>query len=93
MGWEVADLPMEMSAGATLGHHTPAGFDRQLYRVLFTQARTHEETVTGREIIKRAYGRDPIILAHVNIGTEQVIGIEPAAPHNVRWGDIPTPLF
>ena len=93
MGWEVADLPMEMSAGPTFGHHASAGFDRQLYKVLFTQARTHEETVTGREIIKRAYGRDPLTLAHVNIGTEQVIGIEPAAPYNVRWGDIPTPLF
>lgn len=62
------------------------------YKVLFTLIRTHASDPSGDEIIKRAYGRDPILVVGINTETQSVTGIETPAPH-VQWGDIPTPLF
>jgi len=90
--WELPDLPMEAARSARGGHYMPRDFDRRLYKVLFTKARTHDQAVSGKEIVRDAYGRDPIILAKVNNATGQITGIETPPPH-VRWGDIPTPLF
>lgn len=87
--WKLPDIPMEATQG---GHYTPEDFDRRLYKVLFTRVRTHEPAVEGKEIITRAYGRDPIILVKVNIEAGHITSIETPPPH-VRWGDIPTPLF
>jgi protein-S-isoprenylcysteine O-methyltransferase Ste14 len=62
------------------------------YKVLFTQARLHAPDAMGPDIVKKAYGRDPILIVHVDIGTESVLGTsEP--PAHVVWGDIPTPMF
>ncbi|HAK60139.1 MAG TPA: hypothetical protein DCO77_07115 [Nitrospiraceae bacterium] len=93
--WRLPDLPMEVEQKGHRGHrghHVSTDFDRRLYKVLFTRARTHAPAMTGKDIVKKAYGRDPIILAKVNIETRRIIGVETPPPH-VRWGDIPTPLF
>ena len=90
-GWRLPDLPMETVEHAG-GHRTPADFDRHLYKVLFTRVRTHDSNIGGPEIVKRAYGREPLLLVHVNTETGGVSGVETPPPH-VRWGDIPTPMF
>jgi len=90
--WELPDLPLEMARDGAGGHYVPRDFDRRFYKVLFTKVRAHDQTVAGREIVARAYGLDPIILAKVNIETGQTTAIE-TPPAHVRWGDIPTPLF
>ncbi len=93
--WRLPDIPMEVEHKGHRGHrghHVKRDFDRRMYKVLFTRARTHAPAVTGKDIVKKAYGRDPIVLTKVNIETKRVIGIETPPPH-VRWGDIPTPLF
>ena len=90
--WEIADLPMELDK-KVWGHQTPAGFDRRHYRVLFTKVRTHHPAAVGVEILARAYGRDAMMLVNVDLETEQVGSRQLAAQHNLRWGDIPTPLF
>ncbi len=89
--WRLPDLPMESVEHAG-GHLTPADFDRRLYKVLFTRVRTHDPGATGPEIVRRAYGREPLLLVHVNTETGSVTGVETPPPH-VRWGDIPTPMF
>jgi hypothetical protein len=88
--WRLPDLPLERDPVG--GHHTPRGFDRRLYKILFTKVRAHDPTVTGRDIVAKAYGLDPIILAKVNTEAGQVTAID-TPPEHVRWGDIPTPLF
>jgi hypothetical protein len=90
--WALPDLPMEAAHNGHRGHHTATHFDRRLYKVLFTKARTHMRGIQEEEIIKKTYGRDPLVLVKVNIETAQITGIETPPPH-VRWGDIPTPLF
>jgi class 3 adenylate cyclase/protein-S-isoprenylcysteine O-methyltransferase Ste14 len=87
--WKLPDLPLEVTRG---GHYTPRDFDRRLYKVLFTKARSHDGTIRGRDIVTNAYGLDPLIVAKVNTETGQIAAIE-TPPAHVRWGDIPTPLF
>ena len=89
--WELPDVPMETHEHIR-GHVRPSDFDRRLYKVLFTRVRAHDPDIHREEIVKQAYGRDPIILARVNTETREVTGIETPPPH-VLWGDIPTPLF
>jgi protein-S-isoprenylcysteine O-methyltransferase Ste14 len=94
--WYLADLPVEGLSVADWrrlgGHHTPANFDRQSYKVLFTRALSYAPDARGRDIVKYAYGRDALFLVRVNTDTRQVSGLEAPAPH-VLWGNIPTPMF
>jgi hypothetical protein len=46
----------------------------------------------GRKIVPNAYGRDPIVVARVDISVLAVTAVE-TPPAHVRWGDIPTPMF
>lgn len=89
--WCLPDLPLEASP-TCYGHHVPANFDRRYYKLLFTRARTHAAQAGGKEIVKTAYGLDPIVLVKVDITAAQVNGVETPPPH-VFWGDIPTPMF
>jgi hypothetical protein len=89
--WYLPDLPLE-SEYKPGGHHVPENFDRRYYKLLFTKARTHKPRATGKDIVKAAYGRDPLLLVNVDIQGEKVIGIE-TPPQHVHWGDIPTPMF
>ncbi len=89
--WSLADLPMDREHRPG-GHHVPADFDRRYYKVLFTKVRTHAAHTRGAEIVTRAYGREPLILAHVDVERGTVTATE-TPPVHVRWGDIPTPMF
>jgi protein-S-isoprenylcysteine O-methyltransferase Ste14 len=91
--WYLPDLPLhslEEIRRVGGGHATPE-FDRTRYKVLFTRARLHTPA-TGKDIVKKAYGRDPILIVDVNVSAPSVLGTrEP--PDHVVWGDIPTPMF
>ena len=89
--WRLPDLPLERDPSPG-SHHQPSGFDRRHYQVLFTHARTHMPRASGPEIVLNAYGRDPIVVARVDISGPTVTAIE-TPPEHVRWGDIPTPMF
>ncbi len=91
VGWEIQDIPMHTER-VHRAHHMPRDFDRRIYRVLFTRARVHDASIPGEEIVKRAYGRDPIIQVVVNSEAGEVTAVE-TPPGTVLWGDIPTPLF
>ena len=89
--WRLPDLPLERDP--TPGpHHQPTGVDRRHYKVLFTQPRTHVPCAGGQEIVLKAYGRDSIVVARVDISRPAVTAVE-TPPAHVRWGDIPTPMF
>lgn len=89
--WHLADLPIDLEPGRG-GHHTPANFDRRYYKILFSQARIHEKRAAGTDIVRSAYGVDPLLLVEVDIAAGKVTAIE-TPPAHVVWGDIPTPLF
>jgi class 3 adenylate cyclase/protein-S-isoprenylcysteine O-methyltransferase Ste14 len=89
--WELPDLPISPPDQLHGGHHTPE-FDRRSYKVLFSRARTHRPGDRGADIVKHAYGLDPIVVVKVDTGTREITGVE-VPPRAVQWGDIPTPLF
>ena len=84
---ELPDLPLELTPQSRRdrrGHYMPTDFDRRLYKVLFTKVRTHVPTSSGKAIVTKAYGRDPLLLVKVNIESEQITGIE--TPHPMYGG-------
>jgi hypothetical protein len=89
--WRLADLPIDSEPGRG-GHHTPSSFDRSLYKVLFSRARSHDPQASGKEILRSAYGIDPLLLVNVDLAAGKVTAIE-TPPAHVVWGNIPTPLF
>ena len=94
--WYLPDLPLdawdEIPAEHRGGHTAPRDFERGLYKVLFTKARSHRPESRGRDIVRTAYGREPALRARVDLGRGEVTAIE-SPPANVVWGDIPTPLY
>jgi hypothetical protein len=71
---------------------TPKGFDRTRLKVLFTRPRTHAVAPAGIDIVRTAYGREPILLVHLDLAERRVVSIDTPPPH-VLWGDIPTPMY
>lgn len=90
--WLLPDLPLDTATPAGGGHHVPASFDRTRYKVLFTRARLHGDAPSGADIVRAAYGREALIVAHVDAREQKVTGVAVPPPH-VRWGDISTPMF
>ena len=92
--WGLPDLPIEAHPKTDKfgGHFAPEDFDRRYYKVLFVKARLYDRSATGRDIVKNTFGRDPIIVASVDVAAGQVAGVD-IPPRHVYWGDIPTPLF
>lgn len=93
--WYLPDLPLhsiEEIRQIGGGHRTPDDFDRERYKLLFTSVRTHKPDATGRDIIRTGYGLDPILIVHVNLGSNEIVS-RTIPPATVVWGDIPTPLF
>ena len=91
--WFLPDLPLhtEEEIRRVGGGHRTGAFDRNLYKVLFTRARLHADA-TGRDIVTRAHGREPILIVHVDLASDSVVRTsEP--PDHVIWGDIPTPMI
>lgn len=91
--WFLPDLPLhtEEEIREVGGGHRTGSFDRDRYKVLFTRARLHTDA-TGREIVTRAHGRDPILIVRVDIASDSVLG-RSQPPEHVIWGDIPTPMI
>ena len=85
-------MPVEAAPTSGGAPHGSADFDRSRYKLLFARPRSHDPAPTGPDIVKAAYGLDPIIVAQVNIAARRVTGVE-TPPAHVRWGDIPTPTF
>jgi len=96
VSWFLPDLPMdswhEIPPEHQGGHTIPADFEPGRYKVLFTKARTHKPESRGVDIVKNAYGRQPVVRARVDLGRGELTAVE-SPPANVVWGDIPTPLY
>ena len=84
-------MPAERWEGQE-GHVTPADFDRSRLKVLFTRPQTHATSPQGVNIVRRAYGREPVVLVHVDMTAGTVVSTE-TPPEHVLWRDIPTPMF
>jgi protein-S-isoprenylcysteine O-methyltransferase Ste14 len=94
-GWFLPDLPLHTeeeirSVGG--GHRTPAALESGRYAVLISRTRTYRPGAEGRDIVKRAYAMDPLVIVRVALNRGAIVGVD-RPPDHVVWGDIPTPLF
>jgi protein-S-isoprenylcysteine O-methyltransferase Ste14 len=93
--WILADLPLENIPNPEEidGHYQPENYNQKEYKVLFTKAKLHDSgSITGPDILKRTYKREPVLVVRLNISTKKIMAIE-TPPQHVVWGNIPTPLF
>jgi protein-S-isoprenylcysteine O-methyltransferase Ste14 len=90
--WYFSDIPMNIPEGMH-GHHHPDHYNTNLYKIIFTQAelKTHRR-VEGKALILNTVKRYPIVEVTVDVSQHRATTVE-NPPANVRWGDIPTPLF
>jgi hypothetical protein len=70
--WYLPDLPVEAAPTSGGAPHGSADFDRSRYKLLLARARSHDPAATGPDIVKAAYGLDPIIVARVDIAARRV---------------------
>ncbi|MFC2165251.1 methyltransferase family protein [Acidobacteriota bacterium] len=91
--WIIPDLPLDPDKISMQGHHQPADYDPNEFKVLFSKVISPLlEKANGVDILKKARKILPVLVVKLNILTEEVLGIE-VPPKHVLWGDILTPLF
>jgi hypothetical protein len=61
--------------------------------MLFTRAHFHGSSPSGVDIVEASYGRDPLVVAVVDVGEEGAVTEIRTPPSHVKWGDISTPMF
>ena len=96
--WRIPELAMEVEEEGRHGHgyHPTAhgntmAFNRNLYKVLFSEA-VVDRGGEGREIILKAHGQKPKLLVKVDMNKKGLIGIE-KPPEEGKYKDLPVPLF
>jgi protein-S-isoprenylcysteine O-methyltransferase Ste14 len=89
--WDLPDLPAELEKVA-IDLPRSRDLDRTGYKLLFAGVRSNDPNATGAEIVKKAYGLDPIIMARVDSANRQVTALE-TPPVRRQWRNFPTPTF
>ncbi|MBF0224415.1 MAG: isoprenylcysteine carboxylmethyltransferase family protein [Desulfobacterales bacterium] len=90
--WYLSDLPMNIPSEIH-GHYQPENYNKNQYKIIFTQAKTLSKSPAENEgIIKDTSARLAVLEVSVDTATGTVTQIQ-TPPKNVRWGDIPTPLI
>lgn len=90
--WHVSEIPMNPVEGND-GHHFPADYDKNLYRIVFTRAelRTDQE-VEGKDIILNTVKRVPVGEVVVDLSQNQIVEIKDP-PETIKYEGIPVPLY
>ncbi|MCP4725166.1 MAG: hypothetical protein GY863_09025, partial [bacterium] len=89
--WIIPDLPIDPMEVSIRGHNEPVILNPKRFKVLFAKARLHNpENVSGKDIMKKAYGLTPLVVVEIDTSTGQILRVR-KAPDHVLWGDIPTP--
>ena len=75
------------------GHYSPAAYDRNLYKIVFTRAdlRT-EQDVKGKELILSTIGRTPVVEVWVDLSKNKVVGIK-NPPATAKYENVPVPIY
>ena len=96
--WRIPELAMEPEQAGRrrhgfnpTTHMNPTDFDRNLYKILFSEAGV-DPGVQGKDIISKARYQKPLLLVKLNLKTNRVIGIE-TPPEKGKYADVPVPIF
>lgn len=92
--WYLPDLPLDSheTVRERGGHGAPINFDPDHFRVLFTRILTHANQPRGKDILRRAYAFEPLLIVELDVSTGSVTDrYQP--PSTVIWGEISPPLL
>jgi protein-S-isoprenylcysteine O-methyltransferase Ste14 len=91
--WYVSEIPMNPIEGSRGGHFHPAGYNRALYRIIFTRAELRAGQVAeGKDILLRTKRRWPVVEVTVDLSRERVNSIT-TPPTMTKYENIPVPVF
>ena len=93
-GMYVSEIPMDLPPGETFGHRIPSDRNPALYKVVFTHAvfAGGAASATGRDILRRAVNKTPLVEVHVNLAARQVTATFPP-PARPFYGNRQVPVF
>lgn len=91
--WYFSEIPMNPVKGAARGHYSPAEYNKNLYKIIFTRAelRTDQEP-ERREIILKTVRRVPVIEISIDMSQKKVVDIK-NPPAKIKYENIPVPLY
>jgi len=92
--WYMPDLPIDSHdvVREQGGHGAPTDFDHLRFRVLFMRIYSHREAPHQRDIVRKAYSTEPLLIVDVNLETGLVTGTS-LPPSTVIWGEMSPPLM
>jgi protein-S-isoprenylcysteine O-methyltransferase Ste14 len=87
--WQISEIPMRGEGG----HRVPQDYDRNLYKVIFSQAVLPPgQTASGAQILFTAIHKTAILEVWVDLAAGQVTQVmEP--PATVRYDGVPVPVY
>jgi len=89
----ISEIPMHLPAGTRTGHMFPAEFDRNRYKIIFTQAVMRPGHVhNGLDILSDAINKTPIIEAWVSL-EEKTVEARFPPPQKAFYDGLPVPVF
>lgn len=90
--WYVSEIRMNPVKGGR-GHHYPGNYDRNLYKIVFTKADLGKDiTAEGKDILKNAVKREPVLEVWLDLSLNQVIEIK-EPPETTPYEGIPVPVY
>jgi protein-S-isoprenylcysteine O-methyltransferase Ste14 len=96
--WQIPELAMEPEQADQryhgynpTNHGNPSDFDRNLYKVLFSEA-VVDDNVIGKDIISKARYQKPIVLVKLNLQGRRIISID-HPPEQGKYADVPVPIY
>jgi protein-S-isoprenylcysteine O-methyltransferase Ste14 len=91
--WNIPEIPLNPIVGVQ-GHYTPEGYDKNLYKIVFTRAEFSKSNINpeGREILSKALSREPVAEAWVDISNGQIIEVK-NPPVSMMYEGIPVPMY
>ncbi|MYH58956.1 MAG: isoprenylcysteine carboxylmethyltransferase family protein [Boseongicola sp. SB0675_bin_26] len=89
----VSEIPMYLPPGQVFSHSVPRDHDGTSYKVIFTQAVVgHVPTPKGRDIIRHAFNKTPLVEVHVDKAAQKVVKVLPP-PDTPYYADHQVPVF
>ena len=90
--WHVSEIPMNEVQGGG-GHHFPADYDKNLYKIVFTKAelRTNQD-VAGKDLLLNTVKRTPIVEVWLDLSQGKVFDIKNPPP-TIKYENVPVPIY